>query len=549
MAVDSPTNILVKCLSVTGALVATFYNNTLRGENLLVECSERKDGGLNDFSFTVPSDTPEPLFNDMECQIHVDGVHWFSGFAEYIPERDTDDPIIRIEGKGFVNKLKEKFVDETYTTQTLDYIIKDLANTYLGADINVYYDILKISVPVVSALTIEFNSKSLFECFTMLAGIANKDYDTAPYTWGVDEEKELYFNAISTTDKAHFFEGYHYQSPGVEKISSNIVNKILVYRTTTGGTSTSEYVATYEDTGSQGLYGLYGKKITFPDYIDTTTISNICNGVLEKYAEPFNQIEIRDLPVTEKLDIGFYATSNRKDMYFLNVNELEDITDWNITQMLNSTPTISEDQVFTGRKALKIVSTASSANDYMEHTLAVPVKFPETFRIFVYLADPTCDITITLTDTNNNSVDLQFTGAGYEDQWIKRLTLVSLELDTGFIQVDYDVSNSGFLIVDYDGSNSGKMLVDTLVREGVTDIAKVRITMNAGTVNTVYVDAMDVEANTYLYRSLLVEELKYTLNKSRTVDMVLGGKVDSLIDGIQSSVSSGNIALAVFSKQ
>lgn len=502
------------------------------------------------FSFTVPSNSTEPLFNDMECQINVDGVHWFSGYAEYIPERDTDEPIIKIEGKGFVHKLKEKVVDEEYTSQTLDYIIKDLADTYLGSDINVYYDVAKISVPVISAITIEFKDKTLFECFELLNGIANKDYETAPYTWGVDEEKELYYSAIPTTEQSHIFEGYHYQKPKVNKVSSKIINKILTYRTTIADSSVTEYVATYEDVNSQELYGLFETKITFPDFVDTTTIANIANGILEKNADPFYVMEIEDLPVRDKKNIGFYAMSNRRDKYFLSVNELEDLTEWDTTQMLNTTPTIDSTEVFTGRKALKLVCTSSSSGDYMEHTLSEPIQFPDLFRMFVLLGSSTSNITVRLYDSSNNIVDLKFGESGdLSGEWIKRLTEVSIILDTGFLEVDYDVSNSGFMIVDYDVSNSGQVIVDTLVREAVGDISKVRITINSNTSNTVYIDAMSVEANTYLYRKLLVEEISYQLGKSVLAFLTLGGKVDSLIDGIKDNVSDGNIALSIFSKQ
>ena len=550
MAIVSPTNVLVQIYSVTGALVASFYNNTLDGENLLVECNEKKNGGLDIFKFTVPSDSTEPLFNDMECQIHINGVNWFSGYAEYIPEKDTDEPIIEITGKGFVHKLKEKTINRSYTSQTLEYIIKDVANLDLGSEINVYYNVAKILVPIVNSITIEFKDKSLYEVFEILFNIANKDYTTIPYTWGVDKDKELYFSTISMNTQKHYFEGYHYQEPQVEQVSNKIVNKILTYRTTLADSKLTEYVATYQDTGSQGLYGLFEKKLTFPDYIDSTTIANIANGILEKYSVPIDKIEIESLPITSKLDIGFYALSNRRDEYFLSVNELEDITDWNIVNMANSTPTIESTEVFTGRKALKIVTAVGCQGDYMEFVLDEAIRFPNLFRLFVYLNDTNADITIRLFDESNNSLDLNLGNEGdLSGEWIKQLTFIDYDLRTLVLRVDYDVSTEWNMIVDYDVNNEGELTIDNLMHEFIWNIKKVQIIINNNNISTIYIDSMHVRANTYLYRKIMIEEIKYTLDKSYLADVTFGTSVDSLIDEIKDNVKDGNIALAVFSKQ
>ena len=54
---ESVRNVVVEVYSITGALVATFFNNTESADDLAVRCSEKFTGGLDSFSFTVPSDT------------------------------------------------------------------------------------------------------------------------------------------------------------------------------------------------------------------------------------------------------------------------------------------------------------------------------------------------------------------------------------------------------------------------------------------------------------------------------------------------------------
>jgi len=766
----SPKNVVVKIYSVTGALVASYYNNTERGENLKVVCNELRIGGLDKFSFTIPSTTPEPLFNDMECQIWVDGVKWYSGFSDIIPSRDNSEPIIEITGQGFFHKLKVKTINRTYSAQTLDAIVKSVASNELGTDINVYYNVAKIDVPALSGISMNFEDQDLMEVFSELGEICNYQYSTQQYTWGVDEEKELYFRPVSNDQMSHLFEGYHYQNPEVGQLSGKMVNQILAYRTTAADSKATEYVATYSDSSSIELNGLSEKKITFPNYIDTTTIANICQSVLEKNSQPVDRVEINDLNIVDKFDIGFYGLSNRREKYFVKINDMEDITDWDLTGLNNTTVVISSEEVFTGRRAMKLVTSAGAEGDMLSYDLPVPVRFPDIFRSFVLLQDIFGSLTIKLIDSNNNTVDIDFNktgdfdisglisewfmngnsedsqgnfdgidGAGnsYIDSdlnafkmlrldtaiadtytqlmtsaeadtvgviqsysmwfrsglldgsgmdvariigrdasdywavvldqsvttsvgmdlaiyieneranstvavitdtewhftclqlnestgdwefwldgvlldsgsnyiptgldkavvmgcntedvpsptsnrfdgdyqqvrlynkflsqaeitwlnslyldpntdWIKRLVPVSLLLDTDDIIVDYDLSTSDFMTVDYDISINGNLTVDTLLREGVTDIVRVEIGINTNVPSVMYVDALSVEANTYAYRNIILEEIEYDLSKSYIANAVFGTKIDSLVDEIKGEVKEGNIALSVFSKQ
>lgn len=549
MAIISPKNVTVFVYSITGALVASFANNTESGENLRVICNEKRMGGLDQFKFDIPSTTTDPLFSDMECRIYVDGVWWFTGYADFIPNLDTYDPIIQIEGKGFVHKLEEKTINRSYTSQTLAAIIADIGTNELGTDINVLYDPAKITVPALTGITISFDDKSLFSVMEQLASLANYQYSTQQYTWGVDKEKNLYFEAIPTDMQSHLFEGYHYQFPDVSSLSGGLINRIKSYRTNGFDSKTVEYVADYEDAGSIELNGLFERKLTFPNYVDTTTIGNICTGILEKNASPLDRVEIDNLPVTARLPVGFYGLSNRRDKYFLTVNDMEDIADWDISGLTNTTATISSEKVFTGRRALKLVTAAGALGDKLSYDLPIPIKFPDIFRLFVLLTTSDGAVTVRLYDSNGNTVDIMFGESGDQSgEWIKRLVPVSLLLDTGFLAVDYDGSNSGLLIVDYDGSNSGNLIIDTLVREGVTDIIKVEIEIDTDIASTMYIDALSVQANTYLNREIILEEIEYTLDKSYIAKAVFGTKIDSIIDEIKSDVKDGNIALSIFSK-
>lgn len=545
---DSVKNVLVEVYSITGVFVASFYNNTNASDDLMVECSEKKIGGLDKFSFTVPSLTKEPLFGNMECRIYVDGAWWYTGYAESIPFPDTEDPIIEIEGLGYQHKLKKKKILVSYSSQTLDYIIKDIANTYLGSDLDVYYDITKISAPSITGITIEFKDKTLMSVFESLLSIANKDYSTQQYTFGVDKEKELYFSAIPNDQMAHYFEGYNYQEPDVEKQDGKLINKVLTYRTKLTDKNSAEFVASYEDTESIALNGLYEKSITFPDYADSTTISNIANSILQKYSTSLDRVQIKELNIDDKLGIGFYSLSNRRDEYFFSVNEMEDLSQWDTSAMSNTTPSIASDKVFTGRSSLKLVTTTGSAGEYMEYVLPTTLKFPNLFRLFVYLNDTNADITIKLFDSTNNEFDLDFNSSIGVGEWLKQFTAISSILETEDLLVDNGTGDEQ-LLVDVTSTLEGNMIVDKLSGAGILDIVKVRVIINNNNSSTIWIDSMAARANTYYHRELILEQIKYKLNKSFIASASFGEEVDSVIDEIKNKVKDGDIALSIFSKQ
>jgi hypothetical protein len=546
---DSPKSVSVQIYSITGALVASYYNNTERGENLQVVCSENKIGGLDKFSFTIPSTTTEPLFTNMECRIFVDGVHWFTGFADVIPDHDTDEPTIDITGLGYVHKLKEKTINRSYTAQSLDYIAKDIAANELGADVDVYYLVSNFDYPGPVTVTIEFEDQSLYDVFEQLLLIYNKDYASNQFTWGVDKDKRIYITQIQTSIQKHLFEGYNYQTPEVDKVSGKIINKYLAYRTTLADNKSSEYVATYSDTDSLSRFGTFEKKITFPNYVDTTTIASICNGLLEKNAIPKDRVSIKDLEVDSKLPIDFYALSNRRENFFITIEDMEDILNWDTSGLFDATASINETQVMTGRRAMRIVVTGAGAKGTkIVHDLPVPIRFPNIFRSFVYLTNSTDSLIIRLIDSRNNTFDITFEGSTGE--WLKILSPIpTFILDRGEMIVDYDGSNSDFLTVDFDGSNSDDLIVNTTLADGLTDIVSVEIEINTDTSTTMYVDALSAKANSFSYRSLILESVEYRLGKSYVADAVFGSRADSIIDEIKGEVKDGNIALSIYSKQ
>ncbi len=546
----SPKQISVKIYSQTGELVASYYSNTQNNSDLIVDLFVEKIGNLKSFSFQLSNNIIDPLFTGMECRFYVDGVHWYSGYADIIPEQDSTGASIDITGLGYVEKLKTKSITKSYTAQTLDYIIKDIGSTYLDADLNVLYDVAKIVSPSISNITIEFKDKKLYEVFESLLSIANYDYQNTQYRFWVDKDKYFTFGAVDSTPKQSLFEGFHYQNPEVETVADKIINQILMFRTKQTSEKEVEYIATYKDDDSISNFGLKEEKIVFSDYIDTNSTADLANDIIERFKNPLTKLKIRDMEASSKLALGFYTLTNKRSTGFKNVNKLESLTGWDVSHLLNTTASISTDKVLTNRTALKLVTASGCANDYMEYILPTIMYFPTEFRLYVYKKQVASKLTIKLFDTFGNTKSLQ---VGYNnepiDEWIKYTVNIEMSFGDGLLEVNKDSSNSGLLLVNKDASNQGHIGVRFLLQAGIFNLTKIQIIIDSNNSKTIYIDQMDTKLNNYTSRKIMLEQVKYSLGNARTLEAVFGDKIESLVDEIGNKSDIGKIAYNVFSKQ
>jgi len=547
--VISSPNIAVKIYSITGALVADYYSNVHNNNGLSINLQVIKVGGLDTFSFTLANNFKDPLFNDMECRFFVDGVHWYSGYAEKIPELDSSTAEVVVEGRGFYHKLKDVIVNETYTAQTFDYILKDICSSYLGNSLNVLYDVAKISSPTITGIDVEFKDKKLFDVIYSLLKIANYNYQTTQYRFWVDKNKYFNFGSISTTNKATLFEGYHYQHPEVQSTRDKLINKVKAYRTTSADDNKVELVSIYSDADSISNYGEVSKKVTFPDYLNSDGIKNIADGIIDKYKEPITKVNIVDYPISTIQDIGFYRLINKRFEHYTVVAKMESLTDWDVSNLNNTTASVSTTEVFTNRTSLKLVTDVGSATDYMELIISPVLRFPTLFKLFAYKTVASSQFTVRLFDTFGNSIDIEV-GHNNEpiDEWISYTVEINLELGHALLYVDYDSSNGSLLRVDKDVSNYGNFKIDWLLRDGLLNLSKVQIIVDSNTVGTSYFDQFQVLSSLYKEHTLMLETINYNLEKSSTAELNFGDIPDNIVEEIIKGNKDGENALSIFSK-
>lgn len=170
----------------------------------------------------------------------------FTGYVEKVKKKCGDKGfIMKIEGSHVAGKLLEITVTESYDSQELSVILKDLITNY-ATDFS--YDDADI-IASSTSVTLNFSNKPFWEVIVDLCNIG--DYDCY-----VDNDSKFHFfpkNSVDCDDDAIVFGDNHLETVGLGDDTVAIKNKVIVY-----GDSDSEtpVIYTTEDSGSQSTYHL-----------------------------------------------------------------------------------------------------------------------------------------------------------------------------------------------------------------------------------------------------------------------------------------------------
>ena len=469
----------IRLVSSSDDLIGIVDTATDQGSFLDIELSVDKVGGLNGFNFQVSKDNSLPLTTGTYAQIWLDGIHWYTGMIKELPTGVQDDPILNIEVSGIYLNLKNKTISETYTAQTFDTIIKDLASTYLDSSIDVVYDVTKIDSPTISNITIEFKDKTLFECFERLLSIANLDYNTIQYSFIVDRDRKFCFYPLSDTILDAFSEGIDYNAPEINLNRSELVNSVRAYRTKSAVDDETEFVNTFDDADSIANNGLREEKIVVPDFLDSTTIESIADSILQEFSEPKIIEEIKNFIVgSTEIEFGPYRLLNRLKLLWMVISNCNSFTDWSFGSIGSIAYSLSSTKVITNKQSFKFVASSDTNGEFAELTLPIPITFPQSIRSFVFFESindlvldivfessdgsiarinyGTLDSQLGLTDdsltnsefgaTNDflNSFAVFATSVTSEalTNWVEQKEDLSLEVEDDFLEITFDVGGS-----------------------------------------------------------------------------------------------------------
>jgi hypothetical protein len=477
-----------------------------------------------------------PFFNGMKVQFYYQNLSFAYGYVDGFPTSDQISSIVKISGKGYVTKLKDKKISVSYTNKTIEYILDDLGSTYF-LDLGFNYNSSKIQPPNTTISSVDWSEKDLLKIIQDLISISNESFDTIEYIFGIDEENDFYFKGISQSEIVNaYFEGYNYQNPNVEDDASNLVNRVQLYRTQSGSDKDTEYVNTYSDSDSIDQYGLYERKVTFSDFIDNTTAQNAANGIIASLKDPKIRLIVNNLIIDSILNYGYYSLNNKKQDQKTVISDFALSSEWT-TSLTTSTITIRDENVYTGRLCYQW-DIDNSEDDYI--TKEVEYYLPTKLKLFVRQDIAGEYLSISITGTKRKIIENFATD---EDNQI------GTDTDARITRIIEDTSLNDSVNINVPFANDWTEIELDLV--GWIKITDITITVIDPTDITILLDRLEIYTNTYVQRLLSLENVNYVIGESsvKCNQATFGTDKILLTEELKKIDEKNKVAVEIFSKQ
>lgn len=504
-----------------------------RGEGVKLEASLtfQKYGNLKDFEIVMLRNNEIPFFNGMNVRFYYQNLAFAYGFVDTVPETDQKRSTVEISGSGYTSKLKDKKISASYTSNTIEYIIDDLGTTYFS-DLGINYNSLKNNPPNITISSVAWDDKDLLKIINDLIAISNNNFDTVEYIYGIDEFGDFYFKGIAETEiVSSYFEGFNYQDPKVDNDASDIVNRVQLYRTQSGNEKESEYVDTFSNDNSIDQYGLYERKVTFSDFLDDTTAENAANGIIENHKFPKYRIDVEDLIIDNVLEYGYYVINNKQQDQKLLISDFATSTEW--TQSLTtSSISIIDSPVYTGRLCYEW-DINNSVDDY----ISKEIEYYNPTKLRLYIRQDTAGEYLSIL------IDGTHKEPGYlvdnNDKYFLTDTDIPIGTLSGYQAEGINVPFSDdWIAVDFDLSYYFK----------ITDVT---ITVIDASNVTILLDRMEVYTDSYVQRTLSLEDVSYTMDDKsiKCKDATFGTDRIMVTEELKKLDEENKVAVEIFSKQ
>jgi hypothetical protein len=555
-------NQVIKFFSPTGDYIGMIHNNVEGTGKVNSELRAKLLGGLDSFKFTISKEFKIPFYNLMRTEFWFFGYHWYTGEMEVKPDQDRRDVKFSYKGRGYWQYLKKISVDKLYQNKTIKEILIDLIANEIAPSTPILYDATLINPPNINILKKEWKNKKVDKIITELLGIANKDYNTQQYRWGINKDLKFFFEPVSNNLQRTFFEGFQYQNPDVNTEIGKIINKILIYRAIEG-TNDTEFVSSIEDGNSIGLFDERSEDLIISDFADTTTAENIAKEKIEIFKEPITAIKVNNLiPEQQPFTPGFYKLVNKKDRYVKVISEAESLDDWTLS-LTKTSVTVSTEKVLTGKKAFKVITASGGKGDFIELILDDPIYYPTQLRFYVSQDKFGNAINIQAFDTEGNTFGTEEGLLLKEDggQILLENGTDSLALEPGglaltlLLENDYqrqvfdidNLRNIERLRINFNTQEFGIIIEENNTPTGVL----VKEEDNADWIlqegdkqYLLYLDRFEVQTKSYKANTIIFNEITYDFNDNNLISSAkFGKKVTSAVSSIKTlSDKQKNIA-------
>ncbi len=225
---------------------------------------------------------------------YFDAVPWFTGFVQTLPQPGKKRPY-EYTGFGYFDQLDWVTVSETYGAQDIQDVVKDIVQNTVAPNTSIIYNAAKVENTGYTMESIDFYLVSAKEAIQSLADMATG------FEFGVDDSREFYFRAISSTVNHDFWAGKHFREVDIIKNPHKIRNKLYIKVGLIQGEGFgyikegSNCIGFEQDAGSIAAYGLREAVVTAPDVLDIDDAREWAKDILATVKDPEVRAEISDI--------------------------------------------------------------------------------------------------------------------------------------------------------------------------------------------------------------------------------------------------------------
>lgn len=219
--------------------------------------------GCSAFKLTIDDYPGFDILYRTRLDIHpyFDVTPWFTGFIQSIPQPGQKRPFTYL-GFGFFEQLDWVLITDSYESQEVSVIVKDIIQNTVAPSTQIVYNASKVDVTAYTVESMNFDHIPAKDAIQALADIAQG------WEFGVDNSREFYFREIDTDVYYHYWASKHFQEVELVEDPHAIRNKLYV-KLGQIQESGSNIIGEVHDDPSIASYGLREMVITAPEMIDS----------------------------------------------------------------------------------------------------------------------------------------------------------------------------------------------------------------------------------------------------------------------------------------
>jgi hypothetical protein len=258
-------------------------------------------GGCGAFSFDLPRQYADEKYisGDHNIRIYIRNSDtknydlWYQGLIENKSPNISDrKEVLSISGYGYLAQLSRIYISETYTSQEISVIVKDILDTYVTPNTDITYDAGDIENTGFTADSLKFNTdvKRALETCANIVGSRE---------WGVDKDRKFFFKAHSQVVGFREFVGGKIIKFSEDFSFKDIANRIVIQGGDVDGTP---YTKTYNDALSQAKYNLRTKVIQNSSIVTDTVSSQFADAIFAEYSDVIKRAKCTKINITTPIE-------------------------------------------------------------------------------------------------------------------------------------------------------------------------------------------------------------------------------------------------------